>query len=57
MAEANETSVGLCQCRDIYSKFVDVKICQKLIEECDIIGKQLYRLEESWNKFSQKPKD
>ena len=55
MSEANETQVGLCQCRDIYSKFVNLELCDELIEEYNIIGKQLYRLEESWNKFSKKP--
>jgi len=57
MAEANETQVGLCQCRDIYSKYIDLNLCEDLIKEYDIIGKQLYRLEEAWNKFSRKPKD
>lgn len=57
MAEANETGVGLSQCKDLYSRNVDSKLCQKLIEEYDIIGKQLFRLEEAWNKFSRKPKD
>ncbi|NQU83208.1 MAG: four helix bundle protein [Parcubacteria group bacterium] len=57
MAESNETQVGLCHCRDIYSKFVDIKLCEHLIEEYDITSKQLYRLEEAWNKFSKKSKD
>lgn len=57
MGESNETQVGLCQCKDIYPKHVDEKLCEELIKEYDIIGKQLYRLEEAWNKFSKKPKD
>lgn len=56
MAESNETQVGLCQCKDIYSKYLDEKFCEELIKEYDIIGKQLYRLEEAWNKFSKQPK-
>lgn len=55
MAEANETVVGLNQCIDIYSQHIDVKLCQNLINEYNIIGKQLFRLEESWNRFSNKP--
>ena len=55
MGEANETQVGLCQCRDIYPKYVDINLCEDLIKEYEIIGKQLYRLEESWNKFLKKP--
>ena len=56
MAEANETSVSLCQCRDIYGKFINIKLCEDLIEEYDVIGKQLYNLEKSWERFSNKPK-
>lgn len=55
MAEVNETQVGLCQIKDIYAKFLDLKICDELIKEYDIIGKQLYRLKEAWNNFL-KPK-
>jgi len=57
MAEANETVVGLSQCKDIYPKYVGIELCQNLIDEYNIIGKQLFRLKESWNKFSNKPKD
>lgn len=52
MAESNETGVNLCQSKDIYPKNVNVSICEQLINEYDIIGKQLYRLREAWNKFS-----
>jgi four helix bundle protein len=54
MAEANETQVSLCECKDIYSRYIDIKLCEDLIEEYDIIGKQLYRLEEAWNRFKRK---
>lgn len=56
MAEANETSVGLCQCRDIYGKFTDAKLSENLIKEYDIIGRQLYNLARSWKKFSNRSK-
>ena len=56
MAESNETQVGVCQSRDIYPKYVDLGICDYLICEYDIIGKQIYRLREAWSKFS-KPGD
>ena len=56
MAESNETGVGLCQSKDIYPNYVELIICEQLISEYDIIGKQLYRLKEAWNKFS-KPMD
>jgi four helix bundle protein len=51
MAECNETVVSLEQCKDIYSRYIDVKLCDALIKEFDISGRQLYRLGESWNSF------
>ena len=54
MAECNETVVSLSHCRDIYEKYVDITLCEKLIESYDIAGRQIYRLEESWTKFSGK---
>jgi len=56
MGETNETQVGLSQCQDIYQKYLDINLCEDLIKEYDIIGKQLYRLKEAWNKFYKKPK-
>lgn len=56
MAETNETQVSLCQCNDIYSKCIDTVLCNNLVKEYEIIGKQLYRLEQAWNKFSKIPK-
>jgi len=53
MAEANETQVGLCHCRDIYSQLIDVKLCEELIREYEIIGKQIFKLEQAWDKFSR----
>jgi hypothetical protein len=56
MSEANETQVWLCHCRDVYFDYVDVKLCDQLIEEYEIIGKQLYKLDEAWSKFSKRSK-
>jgi len=53
MAESNETQVSICQSKDIYSTCVDVGICDQLINEYDIISKQLYRLREAWSNFSK----
>ena len=52
MSESNETQVGLCQSRDIYDKLINLKLCEELISEYDIIGRQLHRLREAWSKFS-----
>ena len=56
MSEANESSVSLCHTRDLYSNYADHTLTQKMIDEYDIIGKQLYRLRESWSNFKNKPK-
>ena len=56
MAEANETSVSLTQCSDIYPDFTDQDLCRSLINEYDIVGKQLYRLRNSWRNFSENKK-
>lgn len=51
MAECNETWVGLSQAKDLYSPIVDIAECQRLIGIYDRLGRQLYRLRESWHSF------
>jgi four helix bundle protein len=53
MAESNETGVSLCQCNDLYSKYIDIKLCDQLIDNYDKISRQLFNLELAWNKFSK----
>ena len=53
MAETNESCVGLCQIRDMYSNLINLDFCGKVIEQYKIIGKQLFRLREAWKKFSR----
>lgn len=52
IAEKNETVVSLCHVRDIYFNYVNPKSTQKLIAEYEIVGKQLFRLKQTWNKFT-----
>lgn len=52
MSENNETIVSLCHIRDIYFDYVNPKSVQKLIGEYQIVGKQLYKLKQTWDKFS-----
>ncbi len=54
MAECNETVVSLSQCRDIYPKYINIELCEKLIDTYDVSGRQLYRLEESWSRFKDR---
>lgn len=52
IAENNETIVSLCHVRDIYFDNVIQGSTQKLIEEYTIVGKQLFKLKQTWDKFS-----
>lgn len=49
ISENNETVVGLEQSKDLYSRYVDTDLVNNLLNDYDIMGKQLYRLRESWN--------
>jgi len=53
MAESNETVVSLSQCRDIYPAYVDIRICDELIDLYDKTGRQLYKLGNSWTLFKR----
>ena len=52
MTESNETIVSLNQARDLYSEFVDVELCNKLIDCYDKTSRQLYNLALAWDEFN-----
>ena len=52
IGESNETAVSLAQCLDLYSSDVNPEISGELISEYSIIGKQLFKLQQSWTKFN-----
>lgn len=52
ISENNETIVSLCHVKDIYFSHVNSQSTQKLIKEYEIVGKQLFRLKQTWDKFS-----
>lgn len=54
LAENNEVIVCLSHAKDLYPKYVEVRLCEELIETYNTIGKQLYRLSETWTTFSRK---
>jgi len=51
MAESNEMIVSLSHTRDLYSNYVDPKLCDKLIDVYDKSSRQLYKLSISWTDF------
>lgn len=50
--ESNESKVSLAQCRDLYS--IDPELCNNLIDEYDKISRQLFKLAEAWDKFTNR---
>lgn len=54
MAEANETNVSLCQVKDLCGNYVNLDICDHLIDSYDKVARQLYNLSIAWQKFSEK---
>ena len=53
MAESNEMIVSLRQSRDLYPSFINIALCDNLIDVYDKTGRQLYRLRESWSNFKR----
>jgi len=53
IAESNETIVSLSQARDLYPRYIDINICNELIDTYDKASRQLYNLSLAWGKFSQ----
>jgi four helix bundle protein len=54
MAESNEMIVSISHCIDIYDKYIDVNLCNELIDLYDKTGRQLYNLSISWRNFKEK---
>jgi four helix bundle protein len=52
MGECNETIVSIEQVKDIYG--INIDVCNVLINNYDITGRQLYKLGESWRNFKTK---
>jgi len=53
-AESNEMIVSLSHTRDLYSKYVDPKLCEKLIDIYDKSSRQLYKLSIAWRDFKDR---
>ncbi len=52
LSESNETIVSLSQARDIYDLATD--LCTKIINEYEIISKQIYKLSKIWFSFNER---
>jgi four helix bundle protein len=54
MAESNEMIVSLSHVRDLYSRYVDPKLCEKLIDLYDKSSRQMYNLAAKWINFRRR---
>jgi len=54
MAESNEMIVSLSHARDLYSVFVDRRLCENLIDLYDKSSRQLYKLATKWKDFKER---
>ena len=51
IAESNEMIVSLSHVRDLYSRFVNPKLCDELIEIYDKSSRQMFNLAKKWTDF------
>ncbi len=54
LAESNEVIVSLSHVRDLYSRFVDPKLSERLIDVYDKTSRQIYNLAKSWRDFKER---
>ena len=54
MAESNETIVSLNQARDLYPRYVNINMCEELVDLYDKTSRQLYNLSLAWTKFGER---
>ena len=53
IGEANEMSHHLNVCKDIYQKYVDIDLCNKVIDLYELSCKQLTNLKKAWVNYHQ----
>jgi len=53
IGEGNEMIHHLSVCLDVYSRYINEKLCQELIDIYDVSNKQLYKLRNSWQNFHE----
>jgi len=54
LAESNELIVSLSHVRDLYSRFVDTRLSERLIDAYDKSSRQIYNLAKSWRDFKER---
>src|SRR3990172_3313490 len=54
MGESNEMIVSLSHARDLYSSYVDARLCEMLIDIYDKSSRQMYNLATKWRDFKER---
>jgi len=54
LAESNEMIVSLSHVPDLYLRYVDPKLSERLIEVYDKSSRQIYNLAKSWQDFKER---
>lgn len=52
--ESNEMIVCLCHCKDLYLNYLNLNLCDRLLDNYDKISRQLYKLSIAWNNFKER---
>lgn len=53
IGESNEMINHLSVCTDVYSRYVDVMLCKRIITLYDTSSRQLYNLRKAWKNFHE----
>lgn len=53
IGECNEMIHHLSACIDVYSRYVDIKLCKKVIDIYDVSCKQLTKLGQAWQNYHE----
>ena len=54
LSESNETIVSLSHVRDLYSRYIDPQLCERLIDSYDKSSRQIYNLTKVWQDFKER---
>ena len=54
IAESNEMIVSLSHARDLYSAYINVALCEKLVDSYDKTSRQLFLLRKRWESFKER---
>jgi len=54
-AESNKMNICLRHCKDLYANYIDVELCEKLIDTYDKCSRGIFNLSITWIGFKKNP--